>query len=562
MALRVLREFYGGTAKASENKGTATGIIGMLEVVESDFAKNLAQMRVSESTAEGDFKKELQDMKLEKTRKEKDMKYKIQASQRLEADLQELQSDTENTKTELSAIEEFNNGLTAECTVPPESFKEKQAKRQEEIQGLKTALEALDSQGSLLQSKKTAFRWWLFGISEPSTGLKPSIDLVELPRLSVNFKSLRKDGELRLYCVDHGDLFLPNGPPTALRSEAARLLSPLPHVTWLGWLPTGEALLLQTENSEFHILCPNVKVFRPVIDSDPFSTELVFARADFKWNKNARNKSFLYPVHPTLSFLQTPTQNSALYLLLMQWLHRNHGEAAALVNSISTDDRLDAGEAQIFEQLGIIGDADADTCAIRLQITLAMCNAPGLEWPWENCGQVQGYLKKLSHVSARCRLSLAEEIRVLRICSDERKRRDLVRAEVKAMKRQFWGYYGKVKLQRYHKMLTDAVAALEASAQDHRELQEWLKHIRKKVRAAQLPGGREEVKEVAGPKESKWQCHLDQNVLMCSLFDLLFEVLGAELLLREDVGEDSEGAKFQILAPTLCYTPSSHGVSL
>ena len=159
MALRVLREFYGGTAKASENKGTATGIIGMLEVVESDFAKNLAQMRVAESTAEGDFKKELQDMKLEKARKEKDMKYKIQASQRLEADLQELQSDTENTKTELSAIEEFNNGLTAECTVPPESFKEKQAKRQEEIQGLKTALEALDSQGSLLQSKKTAFRW-------------------------------------------------------------------------------------------------------------------------------------------------------------------------------------------------------------------------------------------------------------------------------------------------------------------------------------------------------------------------------------------------------------------
>lgn len=159
MALRVLREFYGGTAKASENKGTATGFIGMLEVVESDFAKNLAQMRVAESTAEGDFKKELQDMKLEKARKEKDMKYKIQASQRLEADLQELQSDTENTKTELSAIEEFNNGLTAECSVSPESFKEKQAKRQEEIQGLKTALEALDSQGSLLQSKKTAFRW-------------------------------------------------------------------------------------------------------------------------------------------------------------------------------------------------------------------------------------------------------------------------------------------------------------------------------------------------------------------------------------------------------------------
>eukprot|EP00931_Biecheleriopsis_adriatica_P032930 TRINITY_DN19156_c0_g1_i1.p1 TRINITY_DN19156_c0_g1~~TRINITY_DN19156_c0_g1_i1.p1 ORF type:complete len:5580 (-),score=1373.58 TRINITY_DN19156_c0_g1_i1:6-15065(-) len=218
-----------------------------------------------------------------------------------------------------------------------------------------------------------------------------------------------------------------------------------------------------------------------------------------------------------------------------------------------------------------------------------MCNAPGLKWPWDNCGEVEGYLIKLPHVGARCRLSLDEEVRLLRIAADERKRRELVRGEVKAMKRQYWGYYGKVKLSKYHKMLTDETAALEATAQDHRELQEWLKHIRKKVRAAQLPGGREEVKEVLisvlggwekedpmtslmlenrekyiaalqdstqrplivacpeRPKESKWQCHLDQNVLMCSLFDLLFEVLGAELLLREDVGEDSEGPEVPLM---------------
>lgn len=161
MALKVLREFYGGMkTKPSENKGTATGVIGMLEVVESDFAKNLAQMRVTEATAEGDFQQAMEDMKLEKARKEKDMQYKIQGAQRLEADLQELQSDSENAQTELSAIEEFNNGLTAECSVPPESFKDKQAKRQEEIQGLKNALEALDAQGSvsLMQSQRK-FRW-------------------------------------------------------------------------------------------------------------------------------------------------------------------------------------------------------------------------------------------------------------------------------------------------------------------------------------------------------------------------------------------------------------------
>lgn len=161
MALKVLREFYGGMkTKPSENAGTATGVIGMLEVVESDFAKNLAQMRVTEATAEGDFQQAMQDMKLEKARKEKDMQYKIQGARRLEADLQELQSDSENAQTELSAIEEFNNGLTAECSVPPESFKDKQAKRQEEIEGLKNALEALDAQGSvsLMQSQRK-FRW-------------------------------------------------------------------------------------------------------------------------------------------------------------------------------------------------------------------------------------------------------------------------------------------------------------------------------------------------------------------------------------------------------------------
>ncbi|OLP97991.1 hypothetical protein AK812_SmicGene19597 [Symbiodinium microadriaticum] len=39
-----------------------------------------------------------------------------------------------------------------------------------------------------------------------------------------------------------------------------------------------------------------------------------------------------------------------------------------------------------------------------------------------------------------------------------------------------------------------------------------------------------------------------EQVLMCSLFDLLFEVLGvAELLLREDVGEDSEGPEVPLM---------------
>ncbi|CAE7358863.1 unnamed protein product, partial [Symbiodinium sp. CCMP2456] len=47
-------------------------------------------------------------------------------------------------------------------------------------------------------------------------------------------------------------------------------------------------------------------------------------------------------------------------------------------------------------------------------------------------------------------------------------------------------------------------------------------------------------------KESLWQTHQDQNVLLCSLFDLLWEVLGAEKVLRRDV-EEEEGPEIPMM---------------
>jgi len=47
--------------------------------------------------------------------------------------------------TEMGAIMDFKKGLDAECLVSPASFAEKQAKKQQEIDGLKTALGALGS---------------------------------------------------------------------------------------------------------------------------------------------------------------------------------------------------------------------------------------------------------------------------------------------------------------------------------------------------------------------------------------------------------------------------------
>eukprot|EP00930_Biecheleria_cincta_P025427 TRINITY_DN1810_c0_g1_i1.p1 TRINITY_DN1810_c0_g1~~TRINITY_DN1810_c0_g1_i1.p1 ORF type:complete len:678 (+),score=226.11 TRINITY_DN1810_c0_g1_i1:48-2081(+) len=141
-ALKVLRDYYG------KDQGAATGIVALLEVVDSDFAKNLAAMRVAESTSADDFKKDAKEMTLEKTRKEQDVKYKTQAHQQLEADLAGLQSDAESAKSVLEDEKQDAETVKAKCVVTPESFEEKQAKRQQEIDDLKAALSALEASDS------------------------------------------------------------------------------------------------------------------------------------------------------------------------------------------------------------------------------------------------------------------------------------------------------------------------------------------------------------------------------------------------------------------------------
>merc|ERR1712242_189882 len=165
-ALGVLRDYYGSGAsmiqagsdmksmmqqpampeKHSKASGAGSGIIGILEVCESDFAKNLAAESSEEDDAEAAYEKKTQENKVTKTLKEQDVKYSTQEFQTLDKEIAELSADRETTSAELSAVLDYYSKIKARCIAKPETYEARKARREAEIQGLKVALAILEDE--------------------------------------------------------------------------------------------------------------------------------------------------------------------------------------------------------------------------------------------------------------------------------------------------------------------------------------------------------------------------------------------------------------------------------
>merc|ERR1719355_45293 len=77
LALKVLNEYYAKADKAhSSADGAGSGIIGLLEVCESDFTKGLAEMNAAEQTAVSEYDTTSKENEITKATKEQDVKYK------------------------------------------------------------------------------------------------------------------------------------------------------------------------------------------------------------------------------------------------------------------------------------------------------------------------------------------------------------------------------------------------------------------------------------------------------------------------------------------------------
>jgi len=159
MALKVLNEYYAKADKAhSSGDGASTGIIGLLEVCESDFSKGLAEMKATEETAITAYEQESQENEIEKVTKEQDAKYKTKEGAGLDKSVAELSSDKDGVQTELAAVMEYLGKIEDECVAKPETFEERTARREAEISGLKDGLQILNDETALLQTSHSVLR--------------------------------------------------------------------------------------------------------------------------------------------------------------------------------------------------------------------------------------------------------------------------------------------------------------------------------------------------------------------------------------------------------------------
>jgi len=160
-ALTVLRDYYASDAALVQQpampalhvkaNGAGTSIIGILEVVESDFATGLAKEETQEDDAKALYDDITQENKVTKTLKDQDVKYKTAEVKSLAKATADLSSDKETLSSELAAVNEYYAKLKDRCIAKPETYEDRKARREAEISGLKEALQVLESETAFVQ---------------------------------------------------------------------------------------------------------------------------------------------------------------------------------------------------------------------------------------------------------------------------------------------------------------------------------------------------------------------------------------------------------------------------
>jgi len=162
-ALTVLKDFYAkageATALLQQPEAPAIfdapytgmqsengGVVGMLEVIQSDFARLEADTKASEATAQKEYDEFMTDSKVDKAAKSTDIEHKTAKKQDEEQALTVKNEDLEGTQKELDAALAYFDKLKPSCVDAGVSYEDRVSRRKEEVESLQEALRILNGE--------------------------------------------------------------------------------------------------------------------------------------------------------------------------------------------------------------------------------------------------------------------------------------------------------------------------------------------------------------------------------------------------------------------------------
>ena len=131
-----------------------------------------------------------------------------------------------------------------------------------------------------------------------------AVDLVELPRLQLSFRSRKaaKVGESpRLYSVEMPQLYVYRPPGGTWPEDILRLVEDVPH-----------GLVMLSDTQQLLLLVPNLKISH--------RGGVLVPERNEQWERSAISPYFIYEVHVSKQFFITTSLASSLYLCIMRYL--------------------------------------------------------------------------------------------------------------------------------------------------------------------------------------------------------------------------------------------------
>jgi len=122
------------------------GVIGMLEVIESDFARLEADTSAAEASAQKQYDTFMTDSKVDKAQKTTDVEHKTAKKQDETQALTVKREDLEGTQKELDAALAYFDKLKPSCVDAGVSYEDRVNRRKEEIESLQEALRILNGE--------------------------------------------------------------------------------------------------------------------------------------------------------------------------------------------------------------------------------------------------------------------------------------------------------------------------------------------------------------------------------------------------------------------------------